>query len=163
MTAEEGNPSAALVSGWLRRRLGVDIATTSSAGPGVTEVEVTLDDGGRIAINRPDGRAATLCRTGQPDRKLPLARRDLGDLLAEELRRLEHDGPYAEALATATGLTEDLLRSRQSAATSGVTRPNRRRRRQRASDDRAAPQRHRPPRRRPARRRCRGPARHPAG
>ena len=44
------------------------------------------------------GYLATLSRTGIPDRQLPLKRRELGDLLAEELRRLDADQPYAEAL-----------------------------------------------------------------
>ncbi len=34
---------------------------------------------------------------------MPLEQRDLGDLLAEELRRLDADETYAEALAAATG------------------------------------------------------------
>ena len=37
------------------------------------------------------------------DRQLPLKRRGLGDLLAEELRRLDADQPYADALSAATG------------------------------------------------------------
>ena len=34
---------------------------------------------------------------------MPLTQRELGDSLAEELRRLDPDQPYAEALAAATG------------------------------------------------------------
>ena len=34
-----------------------------------------------------------------------MPRRELGDLLAEELRRMDPDGVYAEALAAATGAT----------------------------------------------------------
>lgn len=108
VAAEAGNPSAALLAGWLRGRLGVDITEDESPGPGITEVELQLEDGVTLAINRPDGRVATLCRTGQPDRMLPLARRELGDLMAEELRRLDHDPVYADALASAARLTEDL-------------------------------------------------------
>jgi ATP-dependent DNA ligase len=36
---------------------------------------------------------------------MPLEQRELGDLLAEELRRLDADQTYAEALAAATGVT----------------------------------------------------------
>ena len=36
---------------------------------------------------------------------MPLPRRDVGDLLAEELRRLDADEPYAEALEAATGVS----------------------------------------------------------
>jgi glucose-6-phosphate dehydrogenase assembly protein OpcA len=52
---------------------------------------------------------ATLSRTGLPERMLPLPRRQLGDQLAEELRHLDRDQAYAEALESATG-TEGLER-----------------------------------------------------
>jgi glucose-6-phosphate dehydrogenase assembly protein OpcA len=106
--AAEGNPSAALFAGWVRKRLGVEVELAPSSGPGITEVIARLGDAGELSITRPDGRTATLTRTGQPDRLLPLPRRDFGDLLAEELRRLEIDAVYAEALAAATGVDEDL-------------------------------------------------------
>src|SRR5207302_660543 len=80
---------------------------TDSAGPGITEVAVEGQRSGGapydVGIARPDGRTATLSRTGEPDRQLPLARREVGDLLAEELRRMDPDYVYAEALAVATG------------------------------------------------------------
>ncbi len=107
--SDDGNPSAALLAGWLRRRLGGEVTIESSRGPGITEVGVTVADGSELSITRPDGRVATLTRSGHPDRTLPLARRGLGDLLAEELRRLEVDAVYAESLAAATALSEDLI------------------------------------------------------
>jgi hypothetical protein len=36
---------------------------------------------------------------------MPLGERDQGDLLAEELRRLEADQPYSEALARWSGIS----------------------------------------------------------
>jgi hypothetical protein len=101
--AERGNASAALISGWLQARLGARGRVTASEGPGVTAVEVRFEGDERLRIDRPDGRLATLSRTGRPDRALPLKRRELGDLIAEELRRLDSDQPYAEALAQVTG------------------------------------------------------------
>lgn len=116
VSAETGNPSAALLAGWLASRLGIEVARHDSAGPGVTEVEVSLapreDEshaGQTISISRPDGRLATFARSGQPERQLPLLRRQLGDLLAEELRRLDADEVYAESLEQVTG-TSDLSR-----------------------------------------------------
>jgi glucose-6-phosphate dehydrogenase assembly protein OpcA len=106
--AEAGNASAALLAAWLGNRLGCAAAVEDSAGPGITETSVSLAGGQQVVVHRPDGRVATLCREGQPDRALPLPRREAGDLLAEELRRLDADQPYAEALAAATGLSEDL-------------------------------------------------------
>jgi glucose-6-phosphate dehydrogenase assembly protein OpcA len=106
--AEDGNASAALLGGWLRTRLGADVEVVSSAGPGITQVIASLGAGGELGITRPDGRMATLTRTGQPDRMLPLSRRTLGDLLAEELRRIEVDVVYGEALANSAGVHADI-------------------------------------------------------
>jgi len=107
VSAEEGNPTAALLAGWLAARLGVPAEVVTSSGPGITDVEIVLagsDEEQTLRISRPDGRSATFSRSGQPDRELPLLRRDLGDLLAEELRRLEVDEVYGEALSQATGV-----------------------------------------------------------
>ena len=41
---------------------------------------------------------ATLSRTGKPDALIPLARRETRDCLAEDLRRLDADEIYQEAL-----------------------------------------------------------------
>ena len=60
-----------------------------------------------MTVERPDGRSATLTRGAEHPRSLPLARRALGDLLAEELRRMDPDLVYAEALAAATGTAVD--------------------------------------------------------
>lgn len=104
---QSGNPSAALLAGWLGQRLGVDVDLEDSPGPGITDVEIAAKrpngDAYDVKITRPDGRMATLTRTGEPDRALPLARRGLGDLLAEELRRMDPDYVYAESLAKTTG------------------------------------------------------------
>jgi glucose-6-phosphate dehydrogenase assembly protein OpcA len=101
--AEGGNPSAALLAGWLTSRLGIKVRRIDSAGPGVTAVEVRFGSHDRLRIDRPDGYLATLSRTGITDRQLPLKRRDLGELLAEELRRLDADQPYSDALSVVTG------------------------------------------------------------
>ena len=73
-----------------------------SAGPGITGITITLDDT-TMRLTRGDGQTALLEHTGQPDRVLPLPRRELGDLLAEELQRLDSDETYAEALMAVTG------------------------------------------------------------
>jgi glucose-6-phosphate dehydrogenase assembly protein OpcA len=101
--AQAGNPSAFLLAGWLEARLGVTVRRSTSAGPGITAVDVGFGSKDRLRIDRPDGYLATLSRTGMSDRQLPLKRRELGDLIAEELRRLDADQPYADALAAATG------------------------------------------------------------
>ena len=98
VAAETGNPTAALLAAWLSIRLNVPFATDDSAGPGITEVRLSTL-AGDIALTRPDGRVATLSRPGQPDRMVALHRRETTELLGEELRRLDPDEVYAEAIA----------------------------------------------------------------
>ncbi|MBV9205485.1 MAG: glucose-6-phosphate dehydrogenase assembly protein OpcA [Actinobacteria bacterium] len=95
--AEPANPSADLIAAWLGVRLGIEVARGESDGPGITEVSFETPEG-RIALTRPDGRNATLSWPGRPDRRVALHRRETADLIAEELRRLEPDEVYAEAL-----------------------------------------------------------------
>lgn len=93
-----GNPSGELLVSWLEEHLRVPIEHVHTKGPGITGVSLTVP-GGEIAIHRPDGQLATLTRPGDPDRKVALPRREVSELLAEELRRLDPDEPYSEALA----------------------------------------------------------------
>ena len=103
VTGPAGDPTRALLAGWLRARLGVEVSTADADGPGITAVRIALEDG-EVQLTRNDDATATLRRTGQPDRTMPLERRELGDLLAEELRRLDADEAYAAALSAATGV-----------------------------------------------------------
>jgi len=98
VTAEAGNPSAELMAAWLTSRMRVPVRRGLSAGPGITAVTVAAT-GGEITISRTDGRNATMSRPGEPERHLMLPRRETAELLAEELRRLDPDEVYGEALA----------------------------------------------------------------
>jgi len=52
-----------------------------------------------IVLSRPQGgRTATLSRTAKPEALVPLARREAGECLAEDLRRLDADEIYHAAL-----------------------------------------------------------------
>jgi glucose-6-phosphate dehydrogenase assembly protein OpcA len=103
VVAEDRNPTADLLTAWLRSKLDAPFGRESSEGPGITEVTLHTD-AGQIVISRPDGRVATLSRPGQQDRHVALHRREIADLLAEELRRLDPDEVYAEALALVAGI-----------------------------------------------------------
>ena len=100
ISAAADDPTAALMRGWLQTRLGVT-PTTRAEGHHIESVGLRLATGEEITVARSD-EGAILIRTGQADRPLPLVRRQLGDQLAEELRRLDADQPYADALAVAT-------------------------------------------------------------
>jgi len=73
---------------------------------------------GPVELIRPDGRTGTLRQPGQPDRLIALARRTVPDCLAEELRRLDPDEVYGEALA-AIG---QISRGRSSSVKSSTSR-----------------------------------------
>jgi len=103
VSAEEHNPTADLLAAWLGTRLTVPYSREDSGGPGITEVRMATADGD-ITISRPDGRVATLARPGQPDRRVALHRREIAELLAEELRRLDPDEIYGESLAAVAGI-----------------------------------------------------------
>ncbi len=102
VTGAAGDPARQLVAGWLRSCLDVGVALVDDDGPGLTSIHVELADG-LVRVDRAGPATATLVRSGQPDRTMPLESRELGDLLAEELRRLDADETYARALAGATG------------------------------------------------------------
>ncbi|RNL79435.1 glucose-6-phosphate dehydrogenase assembly protein OpcA [Nocardioides marmorisolisilvae] len=93
VTAERISPSADLLQAWLNDRLRVPVDRENSAGPGITEVVLETQEG-PIRISRKDGRLATFSSPDRPDRPVALRRRDLPDLLAEELRRLDEDDVY---------------------------------------------------------------------
>ena len=96
VTAERISPSAELLRAWLNDRLHVPVDRANSKGPGITEV-VLETKVGPVRISRLDGKLATFSSPGQPDRPVALKRRELPDLLAEELRRLDEDDIYHAA------------------------------------------------------------------
>ncbi|MCW2757490.1 MAG: oxppcycle protein [Nocardioidaceae bacterium] len=94
VTAEKVSPSADLLSVWLADRLKVTVGRETSAGPGLTDVVLETAEG-PIQISRKDGKLATFRTPGNPDRPMALKRRDVAELLSEELRRLDEDDVYA--------------------------------------------------------------------
>jgi glucose-6-phosphate dehydrogenase assembly protein OpcA len=94
VTAERISPSADLLVAWLSDRLKVDFERKGSNGPGITEARLDTKEG-PIVISRPDGRLATFSSPDRPDRPVALKRRQVPELLAEELRRLDEDDVYA--------------------------------------------------------------------
>jgi glucose-6-phosphate dehydrogenase assembly protein OpcA len=110
VTAPPDDPTAALLTGWLRTRLGV-VPETVAGGPPIQGVALRLANDERISLEQTNG-VARLRRSGLPDRLLPLGQRPLGDQVAEELRRLDADQPYGAALEAATGISGLARRSR---------------------------------------------------
>ena len=99
VSGEGVSPSTDLMAGWLTARLGVKVRRTrADHGSGMVSVRLERRSG-PVELVRPDGRTGTLRQPGQPDRMSALARRTVPDCLAEELRRLDPDDVYGEALA----------------------------------------------------------------
>ena len=90
-------PSGLLIAGWLQRRLKVPTEVIHSKGPGITKVVLTTTKG-EVVLSRPDGRSAQLELPDTPASKVVLPRRTLAEQLAEELRRLDPDEIYLQAL-----------------------------------------------------------------
>jgi len=97
VTVQRSVPSGALLASWLEAKLDIPISVKYGRGPGISGVRLKTVDGD-IVLSRPDGKNAKLTMPGRPSATLALPRRDLGDLLVEELRRLDADEVYAEAL-----------------------------------------------------------------
>ncbi|MDE0573152.1 glucose-6-phosphate dehydrogenase assembly protein OpcA [Demequina sp. B12] len=94
-----GSPSILLLGSWLTKNLGCEYEATYDAdATGLLSI-ILETDSGEISISRPDALNAILAQPGQPDHALALPPRTLGDCLAEELRRLDDDPVYGEALA----------------------------------------------------------------
>jgi glucose-6-phosphate dehydrogenase assembly protein OpcA len=96
VAAERISPSADLLLAWLVDRLRVPGKRSNSPGPGITEVVMETAEGD-IRISRGDGRLAVFSSPGRPDRPVALKRRQLPELLAEELRWSDEDDVYAAA------------------------------------------------------------------
>lgn len=88
-------PALDILAGWLASRIDGTVRRE------IGELKVALVQPSQtITLARPqDGSTATLSRTGRPLAKLPLPRRETRECLAEDLRRLDADEIYHQALA----------------------------------------------------------------
>jgi len=96
------DPSAQLLSGWLSSRLDLDVPVEEDEGRYITKVRIDFDDGHYVEM-RNESYKLVMSRPNQMDSIAPFPSRATGDLLAEELRRLDVDETYAEALGAVTG------------------------------------------------------------
>lgn len=100
---DESDPSSQLLAGWLSSCLGFAVPVHSTTAGEIDSVTLGFAGGAKITARR-DGPRLILRRQGQQDSVSPFPERSLGELLAEELRRLDADEVYAEALGTVSGL-----------------------------------------------------------
>lgn len=88
-------PALDVLAGWLASRIDGPV----QRAVGDLKVELVRPTQ-TITLSRPqDGVTATMSRTARPDALLPLPRRETRECLAEDMRRLDADEIYREALA----------------------------------------------------------------
>jgi glucose-6-phosphate dehydrogenase assembly protein OpcA len=91
----KNEPALDIMAGWLASR--IDGPVQRAVGDLKVEMHRKSET---VTLSRPQtGVTATLTRTGRPEALIPLARRDAKECLAEDLRRLDADEIYMEALA----------------------------------------------------------------
>ena len=116
--SERGNPSADLLAAWLHSRLKVEVTRKVSDGPGLTAVRMGTA-AGDIAITRPDGLLASYAVPGQPERLVALKRRDFTELISEELRRMDPDQVYEQAVKSLLDGEKQTTKTAVARSTSG--------------------------------------------
>jgi glucose-6-phosphate dehydrogenase assembly protein OpcA len=105
---DPANPTAQLLAGWLSSRCGCAVAVKESTrkpgDSGVESVVLSLDQKEEVQLHADRRGGAVITQPFRPDATVALPERVLGDLLSEELRRLDPDEPYSDALESATGV-----------------------------------------------------------
>ena len=97
VTGASDSASTDLLGGWLGVELGCPVERRLGE-PGLGLISVELERAsGPITLTR-HGEQAILSQPGQPDRQMALQRPDAVASLAEELRRLDKDEVYRDAL-----------------------------------------------------------------
>lgn len=106
---DPANATAQLLAGWVASRCGCRIEVVQSARTpgesGVDGVVLTLDGDEEVQVHADRRGGAVITQPHRPESMVPLPERTLGDLVGEELRRLDRDEPFSEALEAATGTT----------------------------------------------------------
>jgi len=107
VTGDPANATARLVAGWLTSRCGVPIEVVAGPrvpGPsGIDAVTLRLDQDEEVRLQDDRKGGAVIHQPFRPEAVVALPDRTLGELIGEELRRLDQDEPFSEALEVVTG------------------------------------------------------------
>lgn len=99
VVAAPDSPSGELLAGWLASRLRCPVSLArSKSGSGIISVRLERKSGTVDLVRPEDGSTSMLRQVGQPDRTLALPHRSDAECLADELRRLDPDEVYEDAL-----------------------------------------------------------------
>ncbi|MDC5697384.1 glucose-6-phosphate dehydrogenase assembly protein OpcA [Intrasporangium calvum] len=114
------SPSTDLLAAWLAYRLKVPVQRVATPrGSGISAVRLERKSG-PIDLVRPGDTVATLSQPGQPDRRITLPRREAREILADELRRLDPDNTYEDALLHGLSKLKPVRQSAAAAAKAGT-------------------------------------------
>jgi glucose-6-phosphate dehydrogenase assembly protein OpcA len=106
VVAASDSPSGAVLAGWLTSRLRCPVSVARSrGGSGIISVRLERASGAVDLVRPPGGDSAVLSQPGQPARTLALAHRSDAECLADELRHLDADEVYGEALGALSAIT----------------------------------------------------------
>ena len=109
VTGDPENPTAQLVAGWLSARCGcsitVEAGQRSTGSKGIDTVVLHLDQDEEVRLTDDRKGGAVISQPYRPDATVALPKRSLGELIGEEMKRLDSDEPYREALEAATGIS----------------------------------------------------------
>ena len=99
VVAAQDSPSGELLAGWLAAKLRCPVSLARSRNrSGIISVRLERASGTIDLVRPHDGNTATLTQPGQPVRTIALAHRSDAECLSDELRRLDPDEVYEEAL-----------------------------------------------------------------
>ncbi|GGA56835.1 glucose-6-phosphate dehydrogenase assembly protein OpcA [Pseudoclavibacter endophyticus] len=104
----KSSPATILMAAWLRSRLDVPVLLPDEfddfeATSGLHAVRLHRPSGA-LEFERLSESTVRLCQPNQPAQYIPMHRRDLTEVLAEELRSLAPDGVYGDVLVNAVPL-----------------------------------------------------------
>ncbi|OMQ14173.1 glucose-6-phosphate dehydrogenase, partial [Modestobacter sp. VKM Ac-2676] len=106
---DPGNATAQLVAGWISARCGCPVEVVPSPrnnGPrGIDSVVLQLDQDEEVRLQDDRKGGAVIDQPFRPESVVALADRSMGELIGEELRRLDPDEPFSEALEAVSGLS----------------------------------------------------------
>ncbi len=121
VVAAPDSPSGDLLAGWLAARLTCPVSLARSrAGSGVISIRLERASGTVDLVRPLDGNTAVLAQPGQPDRTIALPHRGDAECLADELRRLDPDEVYREALTEGLAAVSTSRRTASEAVAAGI-------------------------------------------
>lgn len=122
VTGGSDSPSAELLAGWLAKRLRCPVTLVPSrTGSGIISVRLDRSSGPLDLVRPHEDTTATLSHPDQPERTIALPPRSDAECLADELRRLDPDEVYQDALQDGLGEVTHSRRTSTQAQRSGLT------------------------------------------